>query len=80
MTIRGIEHQVTVAHSSFHNGAVERTHHSIEEEIRCLLVDGSLPPSLWTEFVSTAVYLFNRTPVPSKKNAILLACETTETL
>ena len=43
---KGIQHQLTVPHSSFQNGAVERAHCSIEEKTRCLLVGGRVPPSL----------------------------------
>ena len=67
---RGIEHQLTVPYSSFQNGAVERAHRSIENKTRCLLIGGRVPPSLWTEAVTCAVYLINRLPVPSRKGSI----------
>lgn len=67
---KGIQHQLTVPHSSFQNGAVERAHRSIEEKTRCLLVGGRVPPSLWTEAVNTAVYLLNRLPITNKKGSI----------
>ncbi|GMM59158.1 hypothetical protein DAKH74_057780 [Maudiozyma humilis] len=67
---RGIEHQLTVPHTSFQNGAVERAHRSIEEKTRCLLVGGRVPPSFWPHAVSCAVYLLNRLPIPSKNNII----------
>ena len=69
---RGIVHQLTVPYNSFQNGAVERAHRSIEEKTRCLLIGGRVPPSLWTEAVSTAVYLLNRLPLPSHNNMIPL--------
>ena len=67
---RGIEHQLTVPYTSFQNGAVERAHRSIENKTRCLLIGGRVPPSLWTEAVTCAVYLINRLPVPSRKGSI----------
>ena len=66
----GIEHQLTVPHSSFQNGAVERAHRTIEERTRCLLVGGRVPTSLWPEAVSCAVYVLNRTPLTNKANSI----------
>lgn len=59
---KGIEHQLTVPYQSFQNGAVERAHRSIEQRARALLLGGKVPPSLWSEAVSCAVYLINRTP------------------
>lgn len=67
---RGIEHQLTVPHTSFQNGAVERAHRSIEEKTRCHLVGGRVPPSFWPHAVSCAVYLLNRLPIPSKNKII----------
>lgn len=66
----GIEHQLTVPHTSFQNGAAERGIRSIEDRTRYLLIGGGVSPSLWTEAVSCAVYLINRLPIPSKKNMI----------
>ena len=63
---RGIEHQLTVPYTSFQNGAVERAHRSIENKTRCLLIGGRVPPSLWTEAVSCAVYLINRLPISKR--------------
>lgn len=70
MTKKGIQHQLTVPHSSFQNGAVERAHRTIEEKTRCLLVGGRIPTSLWPEAVSCAVYLINRLPITNKNGAI----------
>lgn len=67
---KGITHQLTVPHNSFQNGAVERAHRTLEERARCLLIGGCVPVSLWSEAISTAAYLINRTPIPSKNQAI----------
>ena len=67
---RGIEHQLTVPYTSFQNGAFERAHRSIENKTRCLLIGGRVPPSLWTDAITCAVYLINRLPVPSRKGSI----------
>ena len=67
---KGIEHQMTIPYTSFQNGAVERAHRTIEERTRCLLIGGRVPPSLWTEAVSCAVYLINRLPVPGRHGDI----------
>ncbi|EDO15283.1 Tkp5 protein [Vanderwaltozyma polyspora DSM 70294] len=67
---KGITHELTIPYSSFQNGAVERAHRTIEERARSLLISGRVLPELWSEAVFCAVYLINRTPVPSKKNFI----------
>ena len=67
---KGIEHQMTIPYTSFQNGAVECAHHTIEERTRCLLIGEKVPPSLWTEAVSCAVYLINRLLVPGRHGDI----------
>ncbi|CCK72699.1 uncharacterized protein KNAG_0L00780 [Huiozyma naganishii CBS 8797] len=67
---RGIDHQLTVPHSSYQNGAVERAHRTLQERVRCLLLHGRVPPFLWSEALRCAVYLLNRSPVLHKRNLI----------
>jgi len=41
---------------------IERINRTILEKVRCILFTAKLPKELWGEVVSTAVYLYNRTP------------------
>ena len=61
---------MTIPYTSFQNGAVERAHRTIAERTRCLPLEGRVPPSLWTEAVSCAVYLINILPVPGRHGDI----------
>ncbi|EDO19635.1 Tkp5 protein [Vanderwaltozyma polyspora DSM 70294] len=70
---QGITHELTIPYDSFQNGGIERGHRTIEETTRCLLISGRVPPSLWSEAVSCAVYLINRIPVTSRQNKIPVA-------
>ena len=44
------------------NGKVERALHTINNILRTLLFQGSLPPVYWADTLHTATYLFNRHP------------------
>ena len=68
--MKGIEYQMTIPYTSSQNGAVERAHRTIEGRVRCLLIGGRVPPSLWTEAVNCAVYLISRLPVPGRHGDI----------
>ena len=69
---KGISHQLTIPNSSYQNGCVERAHRTIKEKTRYLLLGGRVPPSMWPEGVSFAVYLINQTPIPTKNNTMPL--------
>lgn len=57
----GIARQLTQAHTPHQNGVAERKNRSLLEKARCMAFEYSLPAFLWTEAVSTANYLINRT-------------------
>ncbi|KAH3899240.1 uncharacterized protein SCDLUD_004673 [Saccharomycodes ludwigii] len=67
---KGVKHEFTVSHSSYQNGIAERTHRTIEERMRALMIGGKVPPYLWTEALQTSVYIINRTPRPFNNNKI----------
>jgi hypothetical protein len=58
----GIVQQFSAAYTHEQNGLIERINRTILEKVRCLLFTAKLPKYLWGEAVSTAVYLYNRTP------------------
>ncbi|CCK71153.1 uncharacterized protein KNAG_0G00963 [Huiozyma naganishii CBS 8797] len=67
---KGICHEYTIPHSSYQNGGVERAHRTIQEKVRYLFYAGRVPPYLWPEALSCAVYLINRLPVVSHNDMI----------
>jgi transposase InsO family protein len=58
----GIIQQYSAAYTHEQNGLIERINRTILEKVHCLLFTAKLPKYLWGEAVSTAVYLYNRTP------------------
>lgn len=67
---RGIIHQLTVPYNSFQNGAAERANRTIEDKARALMIGGKVPPFLWVEAISCAVYLINRLPIVSREGKV----------
>lgn len=59
---QGTVQKLTVHDTPEHNGAAERTHLSIMNIVRSLLIASGLPKFLWGEAQKHAVWLFNRTP------------------
>ena len=57
---RGIQRQLTTAHTPQQNGVAERKNRSIVEMAQSMLKGKGLPNSFWAEAVSTAVYILNR--------------------
>lgn len=56
-----ISRKLTQAHTPHQNGIAERKNRSLIEKARRMAFESNLPPSLWTEAVSTANYVINRT-------------------
>lgn len=56
----GVRHQLSVEYMPQQNGVAERTNHTLVEMARCMILQASLPDSLWAEAVNTATYLRNR--------------------
>ena len=46
---------------------VERAHGVLQNKVRSLLLGGRVPPDLWSEALLFAAYLYNRTPIISRK-------------
>ncbi|XP_075080360.1 uncharacterized protein LOC107807206 [Nicotiana tabacum] len=61
---RGICAQYTVSGTPQQNGVAERRNRTLIDMVRRLISNSSLPKSLWTYALKTAIYLLNR--VPSK--------------
>lgn len=63
---RGSQHQFTAPHTSAQNGRVERLHHTLMGKARAMRSACNVPVNRWDEFVLTACYLSNHTPVASQ--------------
>lgn len=59
---KGIQVEPTVAYTPQQNGVAERFNRTLVEKVRTMLIDSSMPKSMWCEAAVTAVYLINRSP------------------
>ena len=59
---QGTVQRLTVHDTPEHNGAAERTHGTLLNIIRSLLISSGLPRTMWGEAMQHAVWLYNRTP------------------
>ncbi|KAF6212808.1 hypothetical protein GE061_010517 [Apolygus lucorum] len=66
----GVQWELSVAYSPSQNGVAERFFRSLTEKSRSMLAESRLPRSLWTEAISTAVYLINRSPTSAIKDDV----------
>ena len=62
---KGVRHELTVPKTPEQNGVAERMNRTLVETTRSMLADSKLPPKVWAEALSTAVYLRNRSPTKS---------------
>jgi len=60
----GIVAQYTMSGTPHQNGVTERRNRTLKDMVRSMIAHITLPGSLWSEALKTAVYLLNR--VPSK--------------
>ena len=58
----GLEHQLIVGYALEQNDVSKRKNRTIMEIVRSILIEKGLPKILWSEAVSTTVYLLNRCP------------------
>ena len=56
----GILHNFSAPRTSQQNGVVERKNRSLEELVRTMLSESSLPKYFWADAVSTSCYVMNR--------------------
>lgn len=61
----GIIMDKTAAYTPQQNPVLERGNRTTTERARCMLMDANFPKQLWSEAVSTAVYIENRSPEAS---------------
>ena len=64
---RGTQHQFTAPHTSAQNGRVECVHHTLMGKARAMRSFAHVPVNYWDEFILTACYLTNWTPVKSQQ-------------
>ncbi|KAH9715535.1 Integrase catalytic domain-containing protein [Citrus sinensis] len=67
----GIEHQFSSPRTAQQNGVVERKNRSIQEMVRTMLNENSLPKYFWAETVNTACYVLNRVLIRPNLNKTL---------
>ena len=58
----GIKRELIVPYNPQQNGVSERKNRMICEAAKAMMCDLNLPPSLWVEASSTAIYIQNRSP------------------
>ncbi|MBW0537118.1 hypothetical protein O181_076833, partial [Austropuccinia psidii MF-1] len=64
----GFIHILSPPETPQHNWFAERANRTIIEKARCILNRSNLPKSYWAEAVSTATFLLNIIPTPSRSN------------
>ncbi|MBW0527885.1 hypothetical protein O181_067600 [Austropuccinia psidii MF-1] len=69
----GLIHVFSPAYTPEHNGFSKRANWTILEKARCLLNGSNLPNVYWAEAISTATFLSNLIPTPSRHNNSLYA-------
>jgi hypothetical protein len=57
---KSIRHETSCPHSPHQNGTAERTLRTLFEMARCLILEASLPKSLWPYAIQCAAYIRNR--------------------
>ncbi|MBW0535803.1 hypothetical protein O181_075518 [Austropuccinia psidii MF-1] len=67
----GFVHSVAPLYTPEHNGIAERENCTILDKARCLSLTSNLSNQYWEEAISTATYLTNVVPTPSKRNLSL---------
>jgi hypothetical protein len=66
---KGAQLRMSCPYTSPQNGKAERIIHTINNVIRTLLIQASLPGHYWAEGLHTAVYLLNRLPTKTISDA-----------
>ena len=64
---KGIQHELTIAHTPEQNGVAERMNRTLMESARAMIAHADLPTNYWAEAVATAAYLRNRATTSSLK-------------
>lgn len=66
---KGIQRELTTAHSPWQNGVVERMNRTVVEGSRTLLSDAKLPKTLWVLACYATIYCRNRSPTSTLSNS-----------
>ena len=61
MKHHGYNTTITAADVSFQNGIVERPHHTLKEQMRCLLYAARLRVEFWADTLKHVTWLYNCT-------------------
>ena len=60
--MKGIKREFTAPYNPQQNGVAERMNRTIQEKVRSMLSNASLPNGFWAEALAIAVHLINRSP------------------
>ena len=64
---KGLEVEQSLPYTQDQNGLAERSGGVLMNRARALCIESGLPENLWPEFVQTAGYLLNRSPIKALK-------------
>lgn len=67
----GITLRLTCPYTSQQNGHAERILRTLNDGLRTLMFEASLPPSFWPDALATSTYLLNRRPCRPRHNSTL---------
>lgn len=65
LSSQGIVHRKSVPRTPQQNGLSERFNQTLQNIVRCMLVESGVPNSFWGEAVAVACYIINRCPSSS---------------
>ena len=73
---QGIKRQLSTSYTPQQNGVAERKNRTLMNMVRCLLVEGRMPRSFWTEAATWSVHIINRSPTAAVTNKTPEECWT----
>ncbi|WP_286497639.1 integrase core domain-containing protein, partial [Escherichia coli] len=68
--MKGIKREFTAPYNPQQNGIAERMNRTIQEKVRSMLSNASLPNGFWAEALATAIHLINRSPNKALHNKV----------
>jgi len=68
--MKGIKREFTAPYNHQQNGVAERMNRTIQEKVRSMLSNASLPNGFWAEALATAIHLINRSPNKALDNKV----------
>lgn len=66
--LHGMHRQLTVPYTTQHHGVTERKNRIMFEKAHTMFHEMKVPTALWTEDVTTSLYVLNRSPTSALRN------------